>query len=516
MNGLEPRVLQLQSSKMGTRGSLDPATQKFPPPPPPPPPQRAHSYDPPDLQMFREEVRESRETLIGARYRLHTKRRELRDVRQQTGAEVGAAYSLFKRYMLNQDIPLPSSLLVAIQKADEARDKLGVVETDYDDAENKYNQEEWTYTELEEEFVETISGHIGVFPMSQRPRTQPNEATLLTRFADAQVNTSSYVNIDELVDAPLMGYDNLSGNSRGDLEDRTILDGTESSMSRGVRSHPDVHEPRRRHSILPRSLSEADLDETRLQWPNIRRRIDEWLLERLESSSLERQRLSNILSQHDLRDLEWFQIITRWYLDSPNDFQFHTGDTTASEVIDDRSVEDNPSRTLPVVQCCSQFVPQTWTTFPARATSKDSTATSVTNYSIPATESPDEISLPVVEAITEPDRATFEPTKLLHKKDANAAIGKESTQAFGSVLGPATRTFDTEKLSDTAQTLMAPTIYAGARAREVNHVRSESVPVVRVDSPFLDVITKRPQTAPGASTKHHQENQRVQQQPTSP
>lgn len=303
-----------------------------PPPPPPPPPPTSPGYHSQDLHLLQEQVRDSRDALVGARFRLHTKRREIRIVRQEAGAESGAAYNLFKNYLLSQTTSLPHDILEAIQKADELQDKLGNVETDYDDAEEKYNQQEWSYTRLEECFVDSLPDDVTVIQASPRDNLQATETDLLTRFADASADVLNYSSLDELMEmSPDERQASLEQEERGTVaptkpEKSTFLDGVRIARSHRVEPSKEVQTP------LPRSFSEADLEERRPMWSSIRYRIDEWLLDSLKNSSLQQQRLRAALSQHNLGDRPWLQIVSQyWYLDSPHGTVHHTGDTTASE-----------------------------------------------------------------------------------------------------------------------------------------------------------------------------------------
>ncbi|KAF1357961.1 hypothetical protein EJ07DRAFT_157329 [Lizonia empirigonia] len=300
--------------------------------PPPPPPPTSPGYHSQDLHLLQEQVRDSRDALVGARFRLHTKRREFRTVRQEAGAETGAAYNLFKTYLLSQTTSLPHDILEAIQKVDELRDKLGNVETDYDDAEEKYNQQEWSYTRLEESFVDSLPDDATVLQVSPRDNLPATETDLLTRFADASADVLNYSSLDELMEmSPDERQTPLEQEERGTVaptkpEKSNPLDGVRVARSHQIEPRKEVQTP------LPRSFSEADLEERRPMWSSIRYRIDEWLLDSLNSSSLQQQCLRAALSQHNLGDRPWLQIVSQyWYLDSPHGTVYRTGDTTASE-----------------------------------------------------------------------------------------------------------------------------------------------------------------------------------------
>ena len=403
-----------------------------------------------------------------------------------------------------------------LRKADEARDKLGIVETDYDDVEEKYNQEEWNHTQLEEEFVESLSGRMSAFPVPQHDEIHSIETSFWTRFADAPANNLNYSSLDEAVDLSL-------DHTRVILDQETRRrDGSMHSgysdlpgALRGAQSSQQKLELRHVQSIPLRPLSEADLDQTRLQWPSIRHRIDEWLLDGLESSEFQQQRLRDALSQHNLGDLDWFEIVRRWHLDSPHGSVFHAGDTTVSDTSDEQPLADIAGPIPFHLHSQSNSETQLFTAVPDGAASNVAPYLSTTYESDHADVGP-EVVLPAtsVELLSDYVEQEPGPGSPTHTFDGARTI-EEHLSAQVSSADP-TKTggkSDIGNPSNDPQLPMYPVACPWSRIGETDHARSESVPMVRVDSAFLESVERRPHTAPETSHLHRHGDQSLLQKP---
>jgi hypothetical protein len=292
-------------------------------------------YGTEDLHVVQEELRDTREALLGVRIRLRTKRHENREIRQRAEATIGNAFNLVRKYLLKQNSLLPSHISEALRNVDEVRDKLGNTEADYDDAEEQYNRQEWSYTQLEENLIDLLPDERASPRPPQRHIIQAADTEFLTVFTDATEDILNYPNLEELVQLSLNerqtpGMQRI----RSPIPPVPLKRPLDHITPCDARSHKDLS--RTEMPTTPsRSFSEADLVIRLSQWSTIRYRIDEWLLESLRSSTLERKRLRDALAQHDLADTAWFQTVVRfWYSNGPPASYFHTGDTTVSGSID--------------------------------------------------------------------------------------------------------------------------------------------------------------------------------------
>ncbi len=139
-------------------------------PPPPPPPQYAlppvisyspeafsHQYrDPVDIVEHHEELQDSRENLMGTRFRMQAKRREIRTFREQIGKKEGILIDQLRMFFLDQEINLPRNVLEAWDQVDGSRNTLNTMESEYDVVEEKYHSQEIKYTADEGRFIENL------------------------------------------------------------------------------------------------------------------------------------------------------------------------------------------------------------------------------------------------------------------------------------------------------------------------------------------------------------------------
>jgi hypothetical protein len=107
------------------------------------------------IEVEQEELRDARDSLVGSRFRLRTRRRELRATREQAVGQ--ETFELMRRYFLVSGLGVPDEIESAWAGVDVIRDKLGGLEIDFEEAEEKYNVQEWQYTEKEKDFIEALS-----------------------------------------------------------------------------------------------------------------------------------------------------------------------------------------------------------------------------------------------------------------------------------------------------------------------------------------------------------------------
>lgn len=287
------------------------------------------------IEDEQEDLRDARDDLVGHRFRLHSKRRELRFLRETSSTRSGMAYSLIQQYLFKSGIELPVDIKEVLDEADELRNQFGTMENEYEKAEEDYNLEEWKYTQKETAFVENLPGNE---PLSYQPfqrvfsEAGPAE---LTQFAIG----SSDVPVIQLPVAASQssGSSLLTAESEkglcdvGKLSTLDVRSLLESSPIKGSReTEPPLGNIS--HTVKSRPHSESDIDQARSNWSVTRKRIEEWLLGTLLGSTLQTTRLKEMLPQSPvdrdtLRDL----IIQHWDSDSPEVSVFHTGETTISQ-----------------------------------------------------------------------------------------------------------------------------------------------------------------------------------------
>ncbi|KAF2996445.1 hypothetical protein E8E13_003718 [Curvularia kusanoi] len=123
-------------------------------PPPPPPGNSGISFD--ALAAEQEDLRDARESLLGFRFRLRSKRRELKLAREKAGSKAGEALTLTRRYLQEQGIEFTDEMIAVFSEVDTLRDELGIQEVNYEEVEAEFDSEEWKYTQQEEDVIETL------------------------------------------------------------------------------------------------------------------------------------------------------------------------------------------------------------------------------------------------------------------------------------------------------------------------------------------------------------------------
>jgi hypothetical protein len=287
------------------------------------------------VEEKQEYLRDTRESLLGSRFRLQVQRRELTATREKAASQAGAAYNRLRRYLVDIGINPPVEIELELSEAEALRNKLGTEEVEYDEAEKAYNFEEWRYTAKESQFIDEL---YGTAPAPSQP-------------------DGSYPPFDEYGASARVSFGpqdiaNMVAESEGDLylptqppemplEDEHGLSESQSTVP-GVAyqattnsSIKDTAATRTSHVYSRKELlfEELAIGHSRLKWTGTRRYIDEWLLGSLGTSRLEQGRLKHHEEfEIDLSDKDWWNLVEQlWYSDTLEGHDFHTGDTTVSE-----------------------------------------------------------------------------------------------------------------------------------------------------------------------------------------
>lgn len=295
----------------GESNTHDNETATFVPPPSPLDPNAVEdAFD--TIATDQEDLRDARETLVGFRFRLRSKRREVSTAREEAGSKAGAAISLVKQYLRDQGIELPHDISTAFSEVDTLRDELGAAEVDYEAIEEKYNQEEWRYTRKEEDWMELLEKYMPsgmALPNQTMPENRLLSGADNIPAVSLELSTSSNTEHER---------HHQTVNMHSDLTSEM----TSMAEVRGLTKSVGVS-----YDQLERLGSKSTLEYPLVQWRNTRRRVNEWLLESVALSSYQRQRLKD--------EQSWAQAVAHhWCLGSPHTSAFHTGDSTMAESID--------------------------------------------------------------------------------------------------------------------------------------------------------------------------------------
>lgn len=272
-----------------------------------------------------DQLRDAREDLLGARYQLKNKREELRDLRQKTGLEEGAVISQLRQTFQERNIEFPVELKNAFISVIRLRDSLGILEGNYEEEEEKYDNLEWNYTQKEEDFVARWTEGVEDIPQSSGKLVGTNSLSppfygpvetgeIPIEFQVPRPGPTDFF-IDDMQQSPEFG--------------EAIW---KHSKQQSASTTPEKYQ--RRHSLsesnssrqgvaaifpLPRANSETGVSEARLKWTDTRKRIDTWLLDAVSCSHYQRSILRSMLAQDDLDYATWWKLVTQnWISDSPS------------------------------------------------------------------------------------------------------------------------------------------------------------------------------------------------------
>jgi hypothetical protein len=287
------------------------------------------------VEERQENLRDARETLLGLRFRLQVRRRDLTATRAKAASQAGAAFNRLRQYLVETGIDPPAEIESALSEAEALRNTLGIDEVEYDEAEMVYNGAEWRYTTKESQFIDELYGSAPApsqpgrshLPLDEHDNSArislgPQDIANMVAESDGDLYLSTYS-----AEMPLESEDGLSESQ--DTVPGDLYQPFPSSNNQGnyAMENSSVYPAR---DLL---FEELAVGHSRLKWAGTRRYIDEWLLNSLDSSTLELGRLRHhSMVENNLSYEEWRKLVEQhWFLETPQGCDFHDGDTTVSE-----------------------------------------------------------------------------------------------------------------------------------------------------------------------------------------
>ncbi|CAN9433548.1 unnamed protein product [Alternaria alternata] len=282
-----------------------------PPPPPPPPPPDGLPLPSPltsqdkgftayeslpgrhtsaeALANEHEQLRDFGDQVVGFRFRLAAKRKQLRDLRFQTGVKDGVVFNLLRQYLQENEIAIPTKIEDALDGASNLRDTLGPLEAEYDNDEADYNALEWSYTDKETRFVEEIvdRGFVAGGNSEQRHGhvSMPHDDDVLTRLTSGHLDA-----LNDAMPEDLMQSEDPCGQLIESLGLERELFDEEKSALRQVRILDSVHSTATSSSGHTRRDIAKDQFLSHLY--NKMRRVNAWLIQIIEASPLQKAQLN--------------------------------------------------------------------------------------------------------------------------------------------------------------------------------------------------------------------------------
>jgi hypothetical protein len=282
--------------------------------------------NPDQATRAQEDLQDGREELLGLRFALRAQRKELSNIRQQTGMLEGVVYNQLSQLLREHGVLFPRQLEDAHERLGALRDRLGFSEVEYDQDEQRYNGLEFKYTQKEGNFIEMLSTTGRAPSMSQNIGKQMIETEYLTRHAGGARDDSDIFGEDQprnyeptlsietssdslaRKDSPAQGLptDNL-------LRARLVLMKVQPHSYSGRDSSTQK-------TVLP-ALSESALPQARLDWPATIKRIDSWLrtTPAVCCSRVQKSPLKSFLSQERREDPSWWKLFVKHWNSDPEE-----------------------------------------------------------------------------------------------------------------------------------------------------------------------------------------------------
>lgn len=276
-------------------------------------------------------LRDQRESLHGGRVRLHARRQDLRETIDRTMMQVDMALKLLEQFWLDRDAELPKEIRSAFESANLWSAELERTEKDFRKAEKAYDLDEWDYTEQESKFVDDMyadepfardpsgPGFLGIGELTQHAFGDDPKGTLLMAAETKSSQSQSQSVVDVMAEEPASEQDTLQSTL---IPDSNFVRSMTSQSLNALNIKPTTR-------FMTRPYSENDLTLMKLEWSDTRARIEEWLFDALEQSTIQKDLLRRLTDFDGLNFQDWWKLVRyHWRSDSPSDVVFHTGDTT--------------------------------------------------------------------------------------------------------------------------------------------------------------------------------------------
>ncbi|OAL51762.1 hypothetical protein IQ07DRAFT_391068 [Pyrenochaeta sp. DS3sAY3a] len=310
-----------------------PSASQMPPPPPPPfgyapnpfgkaPGLKDNNFNADKIEQQHENLRDLQQDLLGHRFRLKASRKLIRNVREETGAKEGSAISQLRRFLSEQDIQLPPSIADAFEEVYALKDRLGLLESEYEDAEKDFNFQELMLAQHESQFVDSLfSGNEP--PTTSFPPIAPIPGSnTMTSFAlgspevwntpDPELGITSGPEL--IVSTPHAASEIPHSEARPTPTPPLLMPGSDRA--------PSLQKNDLFFQVSQLSSDNFPSHGGRLKWADTKERVNQWLSDLISGSSLQRTQLELI------QDGYGKDVVNNLSTGDPDATQFHTGDST--------------------------------------------------------------------------------------------------------------------------------------------------------------------------------------------
>jgi hypothetical protein len=270
-----------------------------------------------------EDLQDGREELLGLRFALRARRKELSNLRQQTGMLEGVLYNQISRFLREHSVPFPGQLEDAHKHLGALRDRLGFSEVEYDQDEQRYNGLEFKYTQKEGNFIEMLSTTDKASSMSQNIGQQVIETEYLTRHAGGARDDEDVFGEDEpRIYEPTLSVEASSGSLTQKDGPAQELPTDNPLRARSVNDQPHSYsglDSSTQKTVPSAPFSESALPQARLDWPETIKRIDSWIMNTVCCSRVQKSRLKSLLSPERQQDPSWWKLVIKHWNSDPGE-----------------------------------------------------------------------------------------------------------------------------------------------------------------------------------------------------
>ncbi|KAF2015628.1 hypothetical protein BU24DRAFT_421927 [Aaosphaeria arxii CBS 175.79] len=276
-----------------------------------------------ELSDAQEELQDSREELLGARFSLRSQRTKLTQLRQETGGAEGGLLMFVRQNIQGADLTSSDKLDSLVGEYSLLRDRLGIAEVNYEQAEQKYNTLEWNYTQKEERFLRLLREQDqAIGDLASHSRGEIEE---LTRFSHGSLEpTKTHHEFqDQQTGSTSVFRTGIRESDLDRLDPAAIL-------STQVDSIENVHES---------------------SWLKALAKINSWLLQGILCSTLQEARIRELLLYKKLNDPDWRNLVVQhWDQDDLNNLRPYQLELEESEeTIRDQQKDTTFSNTPQIV-----------------------------------------------------------------------------------------------------------------------------------------------------------------------
>lgn len=287
------------------------------------------------LEREQEDLRDIRDSVLGSRFRLRAQRSKLRNARMAASAKEGSLLNMLRQYLYEHG--LPQHIRAELEEASNLRDRLGPMESSYDELEREYDAQEWNYTRKESRFIEELVDNNFVVIGVAHPSSNNLQAARLTSSAMRGLEDFDRESLlGELHSANPENREH-SLDISDDLDHVSPVHGSEETTNPNFISsgHSEVQnfDPgNRSHNLHKRHA-----------WARKIKEIDKWLQDQLSKSPI--LKIHSEVCQQKMfleRDIWWGQVKQNWMSKQDGLPEFHTGDSTISDILASPCISANP------------------------------------------------------------------------------------------------------------------------------------------------------------------------------